>query len=1292
MTPKPTSVAEAVGAAPGLGLADLAVKIGLLPEGRTQTAVSTSQAPIHIVIVAMDTHLVSTIDRCRATLAREFPALTLSLHAASEYAGNDAAIARVKADIQRADIVVAGMLFLEDHFLPILEDLRQRRDSCDAMICLMSAAEVVKLTRLGQFDMDKPASGPMALLKKLRGNKDKKATGGAAQMKMLRRIPQLLRFVPGTAQDVRAYFLTLQYWLGGSDENMLNLVRHVIDRGASGERRSLRGVSKPQAPVEYPEVGVYHPRMQGRLADSASALPGPVGVPVHGTVGVLVLRSYLLSRNAGHYDGVIAALESRGLRVVPAFASGLDSRPAIERFFMEDGQVVVDAVVSLTGFSLVGGPAYNDAKSAEDILARLDVPYVAAHPVEFQTLDVWGASERGLLPVESTIMVAIPELDGATSPIVFGGRPGADGVTCTGCHHSCTFTASSQASDMASCPERALMLAARVDKLVALKRGDRARRKVAVVIFNFPPNAGNVGSAAYLSVFESMFHTLAAMKAQGYTVDMPASVDALRESVLHGNAAQYGADANVHTLIDTNDHVRREPWLKQIEAQWGPAPGRQLSNGRAIFVLGQQFGNVLVAVQPAFGYEGDPMRLLFEKGLTPTHAFSAFYRYLREDFKANAVLHFGTHGALEFMPGKQSGMSGACWPDRLIGDLPNVYLYASNNPSEGAIAKRRSGATLISYLTPPIAQAGLYKGLNDLKAGIERWRTMAPQAAERPDLALLLQSQATELDLATADPLWDSGPLGNADATVLALSAQVLEMEYTLIPHGLHVTGRAPSAAERVDMLLSMADASHGVQLPRQAVEALVEGSSADRVLTLTGLPHDESAIDLVRELAAASRLLAVDTEVAALLHALDGGFIRPAPGGDVLRTPAVLPTGRNMHGFDPFHIPSSFAVKDGAQQAQRLLDRYVADGHPLPESIAMVLWGSDNLKSEGAPIAQALALMGALPRFDSYGRIAGAQLIPLATLGRPRVDVVITLSGIFRDLMPLQIKLLAEAAFLAASADEPLAMNWVRKHTLAYQQEHGCTFEIAALRVYGNAEGAYGSNVNNLVESSQWTEEGELAETYTRRKGFAYGRTGRAVQQTALLQSVLADVQLTYQNLDSVELGVTTVDNYFDTLGGITQAVKVAKGGRQQDTPPVYIGDQTKGDGAVRSLSEQVALETRTRMLNPKWFEGMLEHGYEGVRQIEVHLTNTMGWSATTGQVQPWVYKQLTETFMLDPAMRERLARLNPTASSRMASRLLEASDRQYWQPDATTLEALRRAGEELEDRLEGVFDKAAS
>ncbi|HOY36330.1 MAG TPA: magnesium chelatase subunit H [Piscinibacter sp.] len=1269
----------------------------------TTAASGAAALPMHVVLVTMDSHLASAAARANRTLAKAMPGLRLSVHAAAEWGDDDAALARCKADIATGDIVIVTMLFMEDHFLPVLPALRARRDQCDAMVCAMSAGEVMKLTRMGKFDMGSPATGAMAFLKRLRGKtshksdeQSVKSSAGAQQMKMLRRLPKILRFIPGTAQDVRAYFLTLQYWLAGSEDNVAHLVHFLVDRYAAGPRQGLRGLVKTHAPVEYPELGVYHPQIRNRLSDDLSDMPRVATSGKRGTVGLLLLRSYLLAGNTDHYDGVITALEARGLRVVPAFATGLDARPAVEAFFLKDGRPTIDALVSLTGFSLVGGPAYNDSRAAEETLAQLDVPYLAVNPVEFQTLDQWGASQRGLLPVEATMMVAIPELDGATGSMVFGGRGSSSQVQCTGCSHGCRFDNTKGAHDMRSCIERADMLAARVGKLIDLRRSERAQRKVGMVLFNFPPNAGNTGTAAFLSVFESLHNTLLAMQREGYTVEVPATVDELRVRVIEGNAAKFGAQANVHARIPAHDHVRRERHLKEIEAQWGAAPGRHQSDGANIFVLGERFGNVFVGIQPAFGYEGDPMRLLFEKGFAPTHAFSAFYRWLREDFGAQAVLHFGTHGALEFMPGKQNGLTATCWPDRLIGDLPNLYLYASNNPSEGTIAKRRAAATLISYLTPPVAQAGLYKGLNELKAALERYRGLEPEAqAERSELAVMIQAQAAELELAPAAPAW----AGEADAHIQALSEAVLELEYTLIPYGLHVVGRAPTPAERIDMLLSLAEASHGQRPARTLVEALVAGQTPEQVFTHAAAADSAATtIELLRELAKADALMAQDHEIGGILHALDGRFLRPAPGGDLLRTPAILPTGRNLHGFDPFRIPSAYAVQDGTRQAERLLQRYLADGNAFPETIAMVLWGTDNLKSEGGPIAQALALLGAKPRFDSYGRLAGAELITLEQLGRPRVDVVITMSGIFRDLLPLQIRMLAEAAFLAASADEPAEMNFVRKHALAFQKEHGCDLEAASLRVFGNAEGAYGANVSHLIDNGQWDDENELAETYSRRKGFAYSRTGRPVQQGALLQSVLASVQLAYQNLDSVELGVTTIDTYFDTLGGISRAVqraKTAQGHEAAAMAPVYIGDQTRdglGGGTVRTLSEQVALETRTRMLNPKWYEGMLEHGYEGVRQIEVHVTNTMGWSATTGQVQPWVYQQLSETFVLDEKMRERLARLNPTASAKVASRLLEASERQFWTPDDKTLEALRRAGEELEDRLEGILPEKAA
>ena len=1249
---------------------------------------------MRVAIITMDTHLSSATERARYALKKKIPGLELSIHAASSWTVDSKALDSCIHDIETADILVVTMLFMEDHYKPVFDALKARRNNCDATVCAMSAGEIVGLTRMGGFDMGKPASGLIGLLKRLRGNKEKSQTGGAAQMRMLRRLPKILRFIPGNAQDVRVYFLTLQYWLGGSEENLYHMVMNLVNRYASGERAALKTKEKLVEPLIYPDNGIYHPRLKGRMSESLSDLPKLVSDKnSKGRVGLLLLRSYILAGNTLHYDSVIASLEAQGLQVLPIFAVGLDARPAIDQFFYQNGKNIVDAVVSLTGFSLVGGPAYNDAKAAEEVLASLDVPYIAAQPLEFQTLNEWGSSDRGLLPVENTLMIAIPELDGAIVPMVFGGRAGDADVQCKGCHKGCVFEASINRHDMHTCVERTAMLAARVSKLVALRKSEKANRKVALVMFNFPPNAGRVGTAAHLSVFESVFNTLTSLKAEGYTVDVPNSVDEFRNQILAGNSKEFGTDANVHAQVDANDHIKREPWLKEIESQWGPAPGTFLSNGSSIFILGKQFGNVFVALQPGFGYEGDPMRLLYEKGFAPTHAFSAFYRYIREDFAASAVLHFGTHGALEFMPGKQSGMSGACWPDRLIHDLPNLYIYASNNPSEGAIAKRRAGATLISYLTPPVSQAGLYQGLLEFKEAVEHWRKLAPididtsWDANQIELLDSLQEQAVSLEFSPAQPLWKTLDANKVNAIVLRLSEQILELEYALIPYGLHILGAPVNFEQSIEMLLSYLSVQEGElkNISKAALAELVESGNIEQFAKKQNLSLSEGLRNELEQVLVMYRELQSDSEMQGIFKALDGRYIRPAPGGDVLRNPQVLPTGRNVHGFDPFRIPSKFAMKDGQYQASKLLERYQADGNPLPESIAMVLWGTDNLKTEGGPIAQIFALMGALPRFDSFGRLAGAQLISLEELGRPRIDVMVSISGIFRDLMPLQIRILAEAAYLAASADEPSEQNFIRKHALAYQALNHCDLETASLRVFGNAESAYGANVNMMIDNGLWQDENELAETYTRRKSFAYGRTGTPVLQSELLNNILADVELTYQNLDSIELGVTTIDTYFDTLGGVSRAVRRAKGGK---VAPVYIGDQTRGDAVVRSLNEQVSLETRSRMLNPKWYEGMLKHGYEGVRQLESHLTNTVGWSATTGQVEPWVYQHLTQTFILDPEMRERLMSLNPASSAKVASRLLEASERNYWKPEPSVLETLRRVANDFEDRLEGVYE----
>ena len=1224
-----------------------------------------------IAVITLDGHMGGAVASARNALAGDIPGLEIGFHAATDFDRDPKAVDACIRDIESADIIFASMLFMEPHILPILPALEKRRGECSAFFGILSAGEVVKLTRAGKLDMNKEAGGVLGLLKRLKGagKKDNKPALGARQMTMLRRLPKILRFIPGTAQDLRAYFLVLQYWLGGSSDNLTNLIRFLVARYGPDAKAGSQADSAPE-PIEYPDTGLYHPRMRGRIATRLESLPSR-GEGRNGTVGVLIMRSYVLAGDTAHYDGVIAALEAKGLKVVPAFASGLDSRPAIDAYFKTtDGRPTIDALVSLTGFSLVGGPAYNDANAAKTAMRDLDVPLIAGQAVEFQSLEEWQASDTGLSPVEATMMVAIPEIDGAIGANVFGGRS--------------SLSLSTGHRAMASEPKRAEILASRAAKLVALRRRAKAERVLAVTIFNFPPNAGSVGTAAYLSVFESLFNTLKSLKADGYSVDLPESVDALRDAILKGNAEASGTPVNVFAKIPADDHLRRETHLAEIEAQWGPAPGKHQTDGASLFIYGQTFGNVFVGVQPAFGYEGDPMRLLFERGFAPTHAFSAYYRWLREDLKADAVLHFGTHGALEFMPGKQVGLGETCWPDRLIGDLPNVNLYAANNPSEGALAKRRANAVLVSHLTPPLAEAGLYKGLVDLKSSLDRLRSLEPDAvSEKADLNALIGDQAALLDL----------EFEGSEAGVATLTRALIELEATLIPSGLHVLGKPVSRDDRAGWLKAVAEAQLGAPIAIETAEAIADGQvdtalSGEASYRELLIGDAEKAKEAALTLENLSRDLATDHETPALLRALDGRYIEPVPGGDILRNPAIVPTGRNIHGFDPFRIPSAFAVEEGRRQADRLLERHAAGGGALPETVALVLWGTDNLKTEGVSLAQALALIGAVPRFDGYGRLAGATLVPLEQLGRPRIDALVTLSGIFRDLLPLQSKLVAEAAYLAASADEPDGMNFVAKHARAHAAEEGCDLETAALRVFANADGAYGSNVNLMIDGGAWEQEGELANAYTRRKCFAIDRKGRSSEQKKLLTSAFKTVDLTYQNLESVELGVTTIDHYFDTLGGVSRAVAEVRG----KSVPVYIGDDTRGKGTVRTLEEQVALETRTRALNPKWIEGMLAHGYEGVRHIEAHLTNTLGWSATTGQVSPWVYKRFAETFVLDEKMRERLAELNPTASARMAERLIEADERQYWRPSDAEREALLDASADLEDRLEGILPQPST
>ena len=539
-------------------------------------------------------------------------------------------------------------------------------------------------------------------------------------------------------------------------------------------------------------------------------------------------------------------------------------------------------------------------------------------------------------------------------------------------------------------------------------------------------------------------------------------------------------------------------------------------------------------------------------------------------------------------------------------------------------------------------------------------------------------------------------PKIDRDAKVFALYEQLVEIEQRLIPTGLHVFGRPSSAGEKTDLLKMIASFDRPEVGARAIPEELLDDAvreflangvdAAVSFLEQKGL-SPEATRPVFTLLETITTKLQTNNEIDSLVRALRGEFIEPGPGADIIQNPEILPTGRNTHAINPYGVPSTAAFARSEMVANSLLDRYKTENGRYPEAMALVLWGLDNIKTQGEGVAQALWLLGTRPVRDSLNRTTSVEAIPLAELGRPRIDVVMTVSGIFRDLFSPTVQLLDKAVRLVAQLDEPLELNYVRKHVLQQVEETRCDLDDAAVRVFSNAPGNYGTNVNFMVMDSQWDREETLGDLFVTRKCFAYGRDskGRGFdgrEARVAMDRALSRVEATYQNIDTFEIGLTDVDHYFEYLGGVSKAVEK----RAKARPAIYLSDSLSREVKIRSLEETVRLETRAKTLNPKWYEGMLKHGFRGVAEIENHVSNTFGWSATADAVDDWVYTEVANTFLFDERMLERLRDLNPHSAHSLAQRLLEANGRGYWDVDASVVDRLREISRNLEDQLEGV------
>ena len=856
--------------------------------------------------------------------------------------------------------------------------------------------------------------------------KKKKENGSSFEegmLKLLRTLPKVLKFLPSDkAKDARSFMMSFQYWLGGSPQNLESMLLMLA--------RDFVGVElakEVQEPVLIPDKGIWHPLAPGNAvfetvaeyqewydkehckaagidANSASTV----------TIGLVLQKSHINTKDECHYTALISEIEARGHKVVCIFSGGLDFSGPVDEYYYKNGNQVVDSVINLTGFALVGGPASQDHPKAIATLKKLDRPYICAVPLVFQSFEEWQNSELGLHPIQVALQVSLPEIDGAIEPIIYAGREGATGRS-------------------VPLSDRVDLLANRALKWAALAKKKNAEKNISITVFSFPPDKGNVGTAAYLDVFNSIFSVLKEMKSKGYDVggELPSDSKALMESILHDVEAQISSpELNVEYKMSVAEYEKLCPYAKDLEENWGPAPGHLNSDGQNLLIYGKKFGNVFIGVQPSFGYEGDPMRLLFSKSASPHHGFAAYYTYLEKVFDADAVLHFGTHGSLEFMPGKQVGMSGECYPDRLINNIPNLYYYAANNPSEATIAKRRSYASTISYLTPPAENAGLYKGLKDLGELVSSYQNLRESVTRGPAIVNSIVTAAftcnLDKDIKDLPKLEDDAKnldQDQRDNIVGKVYQRLMEIESRLLPCGLHTIGVAPTAEEAIATLVNIAaidrpednikglpriisesigrniediyrNANNGdlatvelnqkiTEANRAAVRAMVQrstdasgrvkevksladsiggmfgaftgGSPQKKALSAAGFDKikEEDLTVLFDYLEFCLRQIVADNEVGALIDALDGHYIIPGPGGDPIRNPDVLPTGKNMHGLDPQSIPTTAAVDVAKVVVDRLLERMKQDSGAYPQSVAFTLWGTDNIKTYGESLAQ---------------------------------------------------------------------------------------------------------------------------------------------------------------------------------------------------------------------------------------------------------------------------------------------------------------------------------------------------
>jgi cobaltochelatase CobN len=1086
-----------------------------------------------------------------------------------------------------------------------------------------------------------------------------------------------------------------------------------------------------------------------------------------------------MSGNLAFIDDFVQAIAAAGANALPVFTSSLkdcdqENWPAAFQFFHDGNRPIIDVLVSTMAFALA------NEQGDHSPLSHLDVPVlqaICAGTARWQ----WQAAPRGLNPLDTAMNIALPEFDGRiiTVPVSFKERR-------TGGKNN-----GQEAVSYASIPERMRRVAGLAARFACLRRKTNADKRIAVILTNSPGKAARIGNAVGLDAPASLINILKAMKTAGYHVeDIPADGDAL----IHALIERCSYDETFLTTEQLAHAAGRVPieqyqaWFEELADvqkqqmihQWGPPPGSAYVHDGHIALAGLELGNIFVALQPPRGYGMDPNAIYHRPDLPPTHNYYALYRWLKDVWGADAIIHLGKHGTLEWLPGKSVGLSETCYPDTFLAELPLFYPFILNDPGEGAQAKRRGHAVILDHLTPPMTTAGAYGALAQLMQLVDEYYqvelldpTKMPilqrqiwdliqEAHLENDLKFLLQQNHGDHVHEWEDALTEEGtPVTLAQMQgrdvahlIQELDGYLCELAGAQIRDGLHILGEVPQGEQMVGLLQALTRLPN-VEVPslpgaletifsREPTASAALGSAlavgsrlnelADRPLataadvreTIDELGHHllsllqrhdfdpqhipsvisetfrsdkQPCLSLVRVLnylctRLVPALRRTTDEITNLLAGLDGRFVPPGPSGAPTRGMAhVLPTGRNFYAVDPRALPSPAAWQVGRELARESVERFKKETGEYPQTVGISVWGTSSMRTGGDDVAEILALLGVRPTWQKENRrITGIEAVPLAELGWPRIDVVIRISGFFRDAFPHLIQLLNDAVQLVISLEEPLTENFVRAHYLAEladslagapcEGDNTQAEQQARYRIFGSKPGSYGAGLLPLIDERNWQDDADLAETYVNWGGYAYTGDEQGVDARPVFRRRLEEVQVALHNQDNREHDIFDSDDYFQFHGGMIASIRALTG----KNPRHYFGaSHDPAHPVVRDLKEEVLRVFRSRVVNPKWLEGITRHGYKGGLELAATVDYLFGYDATAGVVDDWMYEQVARSYALDPAMREFFERSNPWALQAIAERLLEANERGLWdQPTPETLAALHEVHSQSEAILE--------